>query len=463
MREMVDATMNRLVPWISSLPQHPMHKMDGARRAAAALVEPMPERGAPFRRLLSTVFERALPWGLATASPGYLAYIPGGGLFHAAVADLIADATNRYVGLWSPAPGLVQLESNVIRWFCEMAGFGAESGGILTTGGSLANLGAVVTARHERLPTDFLRGTLYCTRYAHHSVLKAARIAGFPEGNVRVVPVDGALRMRPGALAAQLAADRADGWQPALVVASAGTTATGAVDPLPALADLCELQGLWLHVDAAYGGFFLLTERGRARLTGIERAHSITLDPHKGLFLPYGTGALIVRDREALVRAHRVTAAYLPPSQSDPARWDFADMGPELSRDGRGLRVWLPLKMHGAAAFRAALDEKLDLAAAAAAQIAEIPALELVGPPELSLFAFRWRHVDPAEGDARTRRLLTRINARQRVFLTGTEVEGRFAARVCVLSFRTHQASMDHLMADLAAALADVEAAHGPG
>ena len=453
MRDMVARTMDRIVGFIGDLPTAPTFRNEGARRAARALRGPLPEHGVSFRRLLAQVFDRVLPYGLNTAGPGYLAYIPGGGLFHAAVADLIADATNRYVGIWLAAPGLVQIETTVIKWFGEMVGFPAGSGGVLTTGGSLANLGAIVAARHARLPPEFRVGRIYVSSLVHHSVTKSARVAGFGAEAVRVVPVDAAFRMRVDRLAAMVAEDRAAGFLPAMVVASAGTTATGAVDPLPAVAQLCAAEGLWMHVDAAYGGFFALTERGKVALRGIERADSVTLDPHKGLFLPYGTGCLLVRELATLRAANAASASYLPASQTDPDCWDFADLGPELSRDARGLRVWLPLKMQGAVGFRAALDEKLDLAGSAAAGIAAIPALELVAPPDLSLLAFRVAHPDPAEANERTRRLGARVNAAQRVLVTGVEVDGRYLLRVCVLSFRTHAAQIEALLEDLEAGL----------
>lgn len=461
MRDMVDRAMARIVPWIASLPEQPMHRLDKAHKLARALREPLPEGGVSFRRLLGQLFERVIPMSLNTAGAGYLAYIPGGGIFHAAVADLIADATNRYVGIWAAAPGLVEIESTVVRWFATMVGLPPGSGGILTSGGSIANLTAVVTARHTKLGPDFLRGTIYTSSQAHHSVNKAARIAGFPDQNVREVAVDDQFRLCPVALAAAIAADRAAGFTPAMVVASAGTTATGAVDPLGAIADVCAREGLWFHVDAAYGGFFLLTKRGCAALAGIDRADSVTLDPHKGLFLPYGTGGLVVRDLAALRRAHQVSASYLPASQADPDCWDFADLGPELSRDPRGLRVWLPLKMHGAVVFRAALDEKLDLARDAAARIAALPGVQMVSAPILSLFTFRVvppSVTDPVAIDLVGRRVLAGVNAKQRVFLTGVEVDGRHVIRVCVLSFRTHQAQIDALVEDLREVIAGLTA-----
>ncbi len=456
MRDMVAQVMDRVVPFVGALPEQRMHTMTGGKKLARWLREPLPEDGAPFDKLLTMLFSRVFPATLNTASPGYLAYIPGGGLFHAAVADLVTLSINRYVGLFAAAPGLVQLESNVITWFATMAGMPETTGGLLTTGGSMANLTALVTARRERLPPDFLRGMIYTSTEAHHSVRKAALIAGFPEGNVREIATDDHFRMIPAALEAAIAEDRAAGKAPFFLAAAAGTTNTGAVDDLATLARLAEREHLWFHVDAAYGGFFLLTERGRALLKGIERADSITLDPHKSLFLPYGTGCLLVRDRESLRRAHAVAGAYMPPMQTEDDLVDFCEIGPELSRDSRGLRVWLPLKMHGAKVFRAELDEKLDLARYAVEALRAIPDVEIAAEPELSLLAFRVRRpgLGEAEIDALTRRVIAAVNLRQRVFLTGAVVKGRYLIRMCILSFRTHKERVDMAIEDIGAAVA---------
>jgi aromatic-L-amino-acid/L-tryptophan decarboxylase len=457
MRRMVALAMDRIVRHIETLPAQPMHATRGGKKLARALREPMPERGVPFDRLLRLLFGRVIPTSLNTASPGYLAYIPGGGLFHAAVADLIADATNRYAGVWLAAPALVQLEANVIAWFCDMLGLPAGSGGVLTTGGSLANLIAVVTARRERLPPQFASGTIYTSDQAHHSVQKAALLAGFDPSNVREIGTDPGFRIDVEELGRRVRDDRSQGFSPFLVVASAGTTNTGAVDDLDAVAELAARERLWLHVDAAYGGFFALTERGRRALRGIERADSVTLDPHKTLFLPYGTGCLVVREREALRRAHAVPAAYLPPMQTEEGLVDFCELSPELSRDARGLRVWLPLKMHGAAAFRAALDEKLDLAARALEGLRGIQHVRIVAEPQLSLLAFQVCPPGVPEGaalDALNRRVLAAVNERQRVLLTGTIVRGAFALRVCVVSFRTHADRIEACIDDVRAAVA---------
>ncbi|HSF40821.1 MAG TPA: aminotransferase class I/II-fold pyridoxal phosphate-dependent enzyme [Thermoanaerobaculia bacterium] len=464
LRLLVDAALERIVAHVESLPRQAVSDTAGGFETARSLAEPEPPReGAPLAELLDLFFDQALANTYNTASPGYLAFIPGGGLLHSAVADLIADATNRYSSVYAAAPAVAQIEANVLSWLCRIAGYPPEARGLLTSGGSLANWTGLVTARRERLPEDFLSGILYTSDQSHHSVAKSALLAGFPAGNLRRIPVDGAFRIRPDALEEAIEEDRRQGLTPFLVAANAGTTNTGAVDPLEDLADLCDRHGLWLHVDAAYGGFFLLTEHGRKAMRGIDRADSIVLDPHKGLFLPYGTGALLVRDGQALRRAHAVSADYMPPMQEDPSRIDFSEYGPELSRPFRGLRVWLPVKMHGIGAFEEQLEEKLALARLAADRVRAMPGIEMLAEPQLSLFAFRlvppgWEGRSAADLNRLNRTFLDRINARQRVFLTGTMLGDVFALRICVLSFRTHRERMEMALEDIEEAIGEMGA-----
>lgn len=458
LRGMVGAALDRICGELRELPHQPACVTEGGAALARSLREGLPREGAPLEGLLATIFERALPVSFNTASPGYLAYIPGGGLLHAAVADLIADAVNRYVGVWRAAPGLVQLESNVIAWLGEIVGLPAGSGGILTSGGSLANFSATVTARH-RLGEGFTDGTIYTSTQAHHSVVRAATLAGFPAAQVRAIAVDGRQRVRVAVMAEAIARDRAAGLRPCMIVGSAGTTNTGAVDDLEGLAALAAAEEVWLHVDAAYGGCFTLTRRGREVLRGIERADSVTLDPHKGLFLPYGTGALLVREPAALRRAHTLRSEYLPPMQDDPAFVDFCELSPELSRDFRGLRLWLPIKLCGIDAFAAALDEKLDLAQYAAQALRATRGVEMVAEPQLSLLAFRHAPAgieEAAAVDAYNLRLLEAINRRGRVYMTPTTLDGRVVLRICVLSFRTHRDRIEAALADIEAAIAEL-------
>jgi aromatic-L-amino-acid decarboxylase len=439
-RRLVEKAAARIASHVDSLPDQPAAETKDGEALARALAEDLPETGESEDRLFDLLFERVIPASFNTAGPGYLAYIPGGGILDSAVADLIADSTNRYVGVFAAAPGLAQIEANVVSWFCSIAGYPRGSGGVLTSGGSSANLSALVTARREKLPENFLSGTIYVSDQTHHSIQKAAMLAGFPPGNVREIGSDGNFRIRIEELRTRIDADRRAGLTPFLVVGNAGTTNTGAVDDLGAVADVAKKENLWFHADAAYGGFFLLTDEGRRTMAGIERADSIVLDPHKGLFLPYGTGSLLVRDAGALKRAHALTAEYLPAMQEKESFVDFCQISPELSRDWRGLRVWLPVKRHGIAPFRVNLQEKLDLARLAAEELEKIPGIEIVARPQLSIVAFRLSRpgLDPEREDALNHEFLERINARQRVHLTGTRLRERFVLRICVLSFRTH-------------------------
>src|SRR6266550_133416 len=315
MRRLIDEAAHRVIAHIESLPFQPAQNVEGATDYARTLIEPLPQRGESYEALLDFLFGEAIPRSFTTPGPGYLAYVPGGGIFHAAVADYIADAVNRYVGVCAAAPALAQLEANVVRWFCEIVGYGRGSGGVLTTGGSMANLIAIITARRALLGDDFAGATLYCGDQIHHAFQKSAALAGFPAANIREIESDALFRVRVDRLEEAIARDRAAGLRPFMIAGSAGTTNTGAVDDLAALARMARSNQMWFHVDGAYGAFFMLTERGRARLQGIAEADSVVLDPHKTLFLPFGTGALVVKDAATLRRAFSMNADYLPQYQ----------------------------------------------------------------------------------------------------------------------------------------------------
>jgi aromatic-L-amino-acid decarboxylase len=450
MRAMGEAAVAYLIDFIQGLDDAPAENTDGAIELARRLCEAPPEHGGDWDELFAQMKD-AIARTFEYSGPGYLAYIPGGGLYTAALAEFIAQGVNRYVGLWQPSPAVVQIEQNVVRWLCDLFGYGPDARGLLTTGGSLANLSAIVTARHAKLGEDFLDGTYYLSDQVHASVSKACTIAGFAKRNLRLVPTDDQLRIQPDVLRELVRADRAAGLRPFLVVASAGTTNTGAIDPLDAVADITAGEGLWMHVDGAYGGFFQLTDRGRDRFRGIERADSVTLDPHKGMFLPYGTGALVVRDGEALRQAHYEGAAYLQDLAPEGELPNFSEYSPELSRDNRGLRVWMPLKLHGVAAFRDALDEKLDLTQHLYEAFVANPSLEVPWPPQLTVVAFRLADA----GEDAQRAFLQRINASGRVFLSSTVIEGRYTLRVCIVSHRTHRDRIDECIDIVAKAAAE--------
>lgn len=409
-----------------------------------SLHEVPPEQGSALPDLLDPLFADWIPRSFNTAGPGYMAYIPGGGVYPAALASLIADSVNRYTGIWEGAPALVQLEANALDWLRQWMQFPPSARGLFTTGGSMAMFNAIACAREHLLGNDIRRGTLYVSSQSHHSITKAAKLAGIAHDRVRTIAVDAQFRMRVDQLEAAIAADRAAGLTPFMVFSTAGTTNTGAVDPIDAVADLAAREALWHHVDGAYGGCFHLVPELRPLLAGLPRADSLTLDPHKGLFLPYGTGALLVRNGDALRALHSSTAGYLPDNQND--FYDPAQYGPDLSRGFPGLRVWMAVKCFGVARYRAALAEKRALAVQAAEQLAATPGFVMAGMPQLSLLAFHLQSPALASLEAQnaaTRALMERVTARGQVMLTGAQVGERFLGRICVLSFRTRQAQVD--------------------
>lgn len=454
MKAMIDAASGFAIDFIHDLDDAPAADLDGATELAQEIAADIAEEGSPFDELLGIVGDAASR-AVSNAGPGFLAYIPGGGLYATAIANFLADCVNRYVTMWSVAPAVAQIEYNVVRWLCEVFGFGPKARGILTSGGSMANFEAIVTARRAMLGEQFSDAVIYASEFAHHSLLKGAVLAGFPEENFHHVACDARLAMDPEALRMEIERDRAGGRRPFLVVASAGTADAGAVEPIAALADIARDEGLWLHVDGAYGGFFQLTDRGRTLFKGIERADSITVDPHKGLFLPYGTGALVVRDGERMRAAHSIGAHYLQDLSGESDLPNFSEYGIELSRSFRGLRVWLPLRLHGVAAFRAALDEKLDLARHLYEGLGSIPGIEVPWEPELTVVPFRYV---PASGDpdAANRALLERVNATKRIFVSSTILQGSYMIRPCIVNHRTHRDRIDEAIEIVRRAVADL-------
>ena len=452
MHAMGDAVLRRVIAHLATIEEQPIRGDVDAAELCRALREPAPEQGTTLDPLLEALFDEWIPRSYNTASPGYLAFIPSGGIFPAALADLISNGVNRYTGVWRAAPALVQLESNALDWLRDWMQFPASTRGVFTTGGSTANLAAIVCARERRLGADIRPGIMYASDQVHHSIVKSARVAGVMPDRVRSIPVDEAFRMRIDALEDAIRRDKAAGLIPFLVVSSAGTTNTGAVDPLCDIAAVCKARDLWHHVDGAYGAFFHMCPELRPLLAGLPQADSLTLDPHKGLFLPYGTGALLVADGEVLKAAYSVTASYMPANQEDADLYDPHQFGPDLSRGFPGLRVWLSLKLYGAARYRAVIAEKRALALVASERIAAMPHMVIAAQPQLSLLAFHlaWPGSTVAEQNTATRELLERVTRRGRVMLTGCEVGGRFLGRICVLSFRTHAEHIDACMQHLA-------------
>ena len=418
------------------------------RRISEEFLAAPPQEAGELDDLLGRL-SRATLAAQEKGSPGNFSYMPSGGLFSSALGEFYARGTNRYGGVAFTSPGLIALEESVVRWLAQsVSGLPAGSGGFLTTGGSMANFSALFTARETLLGPDIGAGTAYVTQHTHHSVVKAARLAGIRKENVREVPCGADLTMDTDQARSMIKRDKEAGLRPFLIVGTAGTTDTGAIDPLPDIAAVAVEHDLWFHVDGAYGGLFRLTERGRNRLAGVDLADSVTLDPHKSLFLPFGTGALLVRDPSRLHAAHNERGSYQQDYLTSDGLPDYSSLGPELSREVRGLRVWLPLHLHGVTAFRAELDEKLDLAEYVHSELSQLPLLELPWRPQLSTVAFRVSS-DIGDGDQATRQLLERINADGRFFLSSTRINGHETIRICILAHRTHRDHVAELVASI--------------
>lgn len=433
MRALTEQVLDLLVGAVEDLDRVPATSADPGAALLAEVSRPPPELPGDIAGLLNLV-KRAGRASLETAGPSDLSYIPGGGIFTSALAGFLASGLNRYTGKAAAAPALVAMEQSVLRWMCDLFGFPADAQALLTTGGSMANLIALTAARTRHAGGQVDRATVYVGEHAHGSITKAARIAGLARDHVRVVRSTANLQVDVAHLQDRLREDRRNGLIPICVVAAAGTTDTGTIDPLVELGAVAQREGVWFHVDAAYGGLFQLTERGRSRLQGIGTADSITLDPHKAMFLPFGTGALVVRSKAALQQAFSEPAPYLQDLPSADPLPDFDSLSPELTREFRGLRVWLPLHLHGVGAFRQQLDEKLDLADEAYRFLAADPRIEVPRPADLTVVVFRLRGAD----DAGQLRFLARIHHSQRVRLSSTRIGGAVHLRLAILSVRTH-------------------------
>jgi len=435
--------------FLSQLPDLPAY-VSSQEKGAGVYNLPFRDSSRPLNELLDLLKSEVDTPGLNPASGKHAGYIPGGGLYPSALADYLAAVTNRYTGIFFSSPGAVRIENMCIHWLCELMGYGENSTGNLTSGGSMANLIGLVTARDDSgiKAEDFHRAVIYTTHQVHHCVIKAIKFAGLYEATLRTIPMDDHFRMKTEALKQQIESDKAEGLIPLVIFASAGTTDLGEVDPLDDIANIAEEHNLWFHVDAAYGGFFMLTEHGREVMAGIERSDSVTIDPHKGMFLPYGSGAVLVKEGEKLFDSQHMTANYLQDTLKATDEPSPADLSPELSKPFRGLRMWLPLQLFGVEPFRAALDEKLLLTHYFYDQIKQIEGMEVGPEPELSIAFFRFvpEHGDP---DDFNKELVNAIHEDGRVFLSSTHIEGTVYLRLALLHFRTHKEEVDLILSVL--------------
>ena len=402
------------------------------------------------------LLERALP-AFRAQNGRFFGYVMGSGEPAGAAADLLASVVNQNLTAWRSSPAGVTIERTVVRWVAEAIGC-REFAGSLTGGGSSANLMGLAMAREARVPANE-RGVrsgcvVYASEESHMSIGKAVALLGLGRDNLRAVPVDAELRMRTDLLEEAIRLDRSAGKLPIAVVASAGTVSTGSVDPLERIADVVEREGLWLHVDGAYGALAAMAVP--ERLGPLARADSLSLDPHKWLYQAIDCGCLLFRDAAAARRAFSHTGDYARSFTDDPVEgFAFFEESIELTRRFRALRLWTSIQYHGLDAFREAMRRDLAHARALADRVAREPSLELLAPVELSAVCFRHRFAGAA--DARNADLLRLVNRRGRVYLSNATIRGAFALRACFVNHRTTDADVQAIADEVLAAARQLE------
>lgn len=417
----------------------------------------IPEEGQDIKGLLKILKSSVDHYGINPASGGHLGYIPGGGIYPTALGDYLAAVTNRYAGVFYANPAAVRMENDMIKWTALQMGYPANSGGNLSSGGSLANLMAITTARDAKgiQGASIEKAVVYMTEQVHHCVHKALRIAGLGASKWRNIPLDKDFRMDVSVLAEQLEADRKAGLQPFMIVGSAGTTDTGAVDPLDTMADLSEEYSCWFHVDGAYGAAFKFVPYFDRLFSGIERSDSLVMDPHKGMFMAYGLGIVLIKNVEAMAESHHYNANYMQDAkEASGQNWSPADLSPELTKHFRGLRMWLSLQLFGMRPFRAALMEKHLLCKYFWQRLGE-EGFERGPEPALSVCIYRF--VPPGrDADTFNQDLMKRVLADGYNFISSTKINGQFWLRIAVLSFRTHRDRIEHLLNTMISAKEDL-------
>ncbi|MBL8848166.1 MAG: hypothetical protein JNG89_00695 [Planctomycetaceae bacterium] len=388
---------------------------------------PVPQAGGDIDDAIRLLTEVALAHQQHGDHPRYFARVPGPSSFAAVLGDWLATGFNAIAASWAGGSGPSAVELIVVDWLRQLLGFPAGAEGVLVSGGSLANLTAIAAARAACGP-----GIAYLTDQAHSCIARDLRSLGFPEEAIRIIPSDDAFRMRIADAAALVQADRAAGGRPMLLIATAGTTNTGAVDPLSELADFCVENGLWFHIDGAYGAPAALTEPGRRLLSGIERADSLVVDPHKWLFQPYDIGCVLVRRPGALERAFTMNPEYLRDVQSsDTGEVDFRNRGLELTRRSRAIKLWLTFRAYGVQRMAAAIARGIELAEIAEQCIREQPATwELVTPAQLGIVTFARRGAAKSVHDAAAQSLTDSGFAT----VTSTMLKSRSVLRLCTIN-----------------------------
>jgi len=439
MREMGYRVVDRLVDHLATLPTQPVGAKGDPAALLAAVTEPAPEHGMEFEAVLEQLECDILRNTMHVNHPRFFAYVPGPSNFVSAMADALISGYNVFAGTWISGSGPAAVELAVIEWLRAACGFPSGAGGLFVSGGTMANLTALAVARHVALGERLDGATVYFSDQAHSSLEKALRLIGLPSGNVRKVACDANYRLPVRELARVIKKDRAEGKRPFCVIASAGTTNTGAIDPLRELARLCKDQRLWLHVDGAYGAAAVICNRGRELLAGIEMADSLSIDPHKWLFQPFEIGCVLVRELVHLRDTFLILPEYLKDTHQYSNEFNFTDHGLQLTRSFRALKLWMSIKVFGMAAFRAAVERGFELAEFTEARLRKMTGWEIVTPAQMGIVCFRYEDAD----DAAHLRLVQSILKDGFALITSTVLQGRTVLRTCTINPRTTEADIE--------------------
>ena len=439
MRQIGYRVVDRIVDHLATLRDQPVGAKGDPATLLPTYAQPAPEHGMEFEAVLQQLERDILPNSMHVNHPRFLSYVPGPGNFVGAMADALISGYNIFAGTWISGSGPAAVELATIDWLREMCGMPKSTGGLFVSGGTMANLTALAVARHVKLGEQPEGATVYFSDQAHSSLEKALRVIGVPGANARKIPSDPDYRLPVNELAKWVAQDRAAGKRPFCVIASAGTTNTGAIDPLPELSAFCREQDLWLHIDGAYGAAAAISERGRKLLAGIDLADSLSLDPHKWLFQPFEIGCVLMRDIAHLRDTFRILPEYLKDTQQHSAEFNFTDHGLQLTRSFRALKLWMSIKVFGMAAFRAAIDRGFAQAEFVEARLRSMPGWEIVTPAYMGIVCFRYANAD----DAAHLRLVQRVLQDGFALITSTVLSQRTVLRTCTINPRTTDDDID--------------------
>jgi aromatic-L-amino-acid decarboxylase len=439
MLELAEVAARLVVERIEGLRDEPAWRGGSRSELEPIMREPPPEEGRIPEEVLERAARDILPVAGRVDHPKFFAFVPSSPTWPGVLADFMAAGHNIFQGTWLGASGPSQLEVVVLDWFRVWLGYPETAGGLFTSGGSAASLDAFVAAREEAGAPD--RPTVYMSDQSHTALSRAATIVGVRPECVRMVSSDDYYRIDMDALARRIEEDRAAGFTPIAVCGTAGTTNTGAIDPLDALADLCEREGIWLHVDAAYGGFAVLTDRGKELFVGLNRADSIAMDAHKWLFQPFETGCLMVKDVRQLEEAFSVHPEYLQDTDWGRDHPNFGDRGLQLSRSFRALKVWMSIQTFGMAAFRRSIARGMDLAIRAEQYVRASELLQIANPASLGVVCFRVNPLGADRDDPALEAINEAVQARVidsgTAMMSSTRLRGLYTLRMCILNHTT--------------------------